>query len=782
MDVWNARTPIIAIGIVGSMILSFMWVILVRLFVGCIVWTTIVLVLMALFFFGVWSYLNSGIFDTSALTNAMAKSIANLDLLISFANLTDSGISDAFNFTSDDSSFALNLGVFELNVDTTQVYTISAVTCTVLFVAVLVGVIIFCKKIRIAIAIIKEASKAIQQMPCLPFLPFVTGFFTLAFFALFIWMAFFIYSLEYITVGTILSDFQNVMTTTINVNCTQVYNEAQIAELQNNITEIQRLKALGTNMSVTESAPEFAGIEISALIAQGQKLLLQDAPDYAIQRVCSGLEQLEQFASYELDTAMLFFHLFAWLWTNQIIAAINLCIIAGAVADWYFTRPSGDPSRKGGDGNSFRYPILRSISRTFRFHLGSLIFGSLIVALVQLIRYIMMWLDEKTKDWQNKNKCFQIMFKVIHCLLLCFEKCIKYITENAYIMIAMRGYSFCDSCCRGLKLLFENMVQFMLVACFSRVIMVLGKIAIIAIGVTSLYFWLHYDPFFSLGDCDNSIFGCDSDLQKVYGGAITNKFFPVLVGAFCSYLCSRAFLFVYHTTIQTILLCFCEDCRVHQMHESTPLAQQLHKEAYMSKNLRRIMLPSKEFKTMKEPMTLEEVMALDPDNNKDPNHTMDRLLDPQEIVYLTKKILDNSDEGLHGDLDVDKLKDNKALLKTAGGQPLLDAYKKVRDKKRKGIKYVDVVTMIHEHLGEQGLLKKWKRPLTQEEIDNHFESSGLVTPKAVKSVQHGRFDSNFSKEKSFEMLTFQSIGEIGGGDAKRRSNLHGPRETPKHKS
>jgi hypothetical protein len=137
---------------------------------------------------------------------------------------------------------------------------------------------------------------------------------------------------------------------------------------------------------------------------------------------------------------------------------------------------------------------------------------------------------------------------------------------------------------------------------------------------------------------------------------------------------------------------------------------------------------------------------------------------------------------LHGELDVDKLKDTQTLLKTAGGPPLWKAYNDVKNEKQEGIKYVDVVRMIHEHLGEQGLLKKWTRPLTQEEIDNHFDSVDGVTAKEVKSVQHNRLDSDFAKKR--KPLKFQSVGDIGGGDAKLHPNLHQPREsgTPQHKS
>merc|ERR1712080_218461 len=78
--------------------------------------------------------------------------------------------------------------------------------------------------------------------------------------------------------------------------------------------------------------------------------------------------------------------------------------------------------------------------------------GSFLVALVQLLRIMFEYLKRETKSWADRNKCFKIMYKVITIILLCFEKCLKFITKNAYIMIAMQGHAFCDSCCHAFKL------------------------------------------------------------------------------------------------------------------------------------------------------------------------------------------------------------------------------------------------------------------------------------------------------------------------------------------
>jgi len=92
-----------------------------------------------------------------------------------------------------------------------------------------------------------------------------------------------------------------------------------------------------------------------------------------------------------------------------------------------------------------------------RFHLGSIAFGSLIIAIVQFIRLVLAYLDRKTKamqvgwqwlragrgfsataaatvltgvfvPWQDKSKIWKVIFKCVACCLWCFEKCLKFIS------------------------------------------------------------------------------------------------------------------------------------------------------------------------------------------------------------------------------------------------------------------------------------------------------------------------------------------------------------------
>ena len=49
-------------------------------------------------------------------------------------------------------------------------------------------------------------------------------------------------------------------------------------------------------------------------------------------------------------------------------------------------------------------PVLKSCCRTVRYHLGTVMFGGFIIAVVQFVRAALAYVEENTKTWQEKNK------------------------------------------------------------------------------------------------------------------------------------------------------------------------------------------------------------------------------------------------------------------------------------------------------------------------------------------------------------------------------------------
>jgi hypothetical protein len=69
---------------------------------------------------------------------------------------------------------------------------------------------------------------------------------------------------------------------------------------------------------------------------------------------------------------------FAFLWFTQFLFGCQDFVIAGAVSKWFFTR----------NKTKLGWPIAISFAHLIRYHLGSVCFGSLLIAITQMVRAV----------------------------------------------------------------------------------------------------------------------------------------------------------------------------------------------------------------------------------------------------------------------------------------------------------------------------------------------------------------------------------------------------------
>ena len=129
---------------------------------------------------------------------------------------------------------------------------------------------------------------------------------------------------------------------------------------------------------------------------------------------------------------------------NSFIQGVSTMTICGAFAAWYWTETDVDTHSKG---NMYKdkFPVVASLKRTCRYHLGTVSLGSLIIAICQFLRVVLGYLDEQSKEAQKANFLLKVIFKCLACFLACFEKCVRYITRKSYIVTAIKGTNFCSS-------------------------------------------------------------------------------------------------------------------------------------------------------------------------------------------------------------------------------------------------------------------------------------------------------------------------------------------------
>ncbi|KAJ8363433.1 hypothetical protein SKAU_G00122640 [Synaphobranchus kaupii] len=175
-----------------------------------------------------------------------------------------------------------------------------------------------------------------------------------------------------------------------------------------------------------------------------------------------------------------FYNVFLFFWCANFVTALGQVTLAGAFASYYwaFKKPEDIPPS----------PILSSLGRALRYHTGSLAFGSLILSIVQVIRVVLEYLDHKLKGAQNK--CAKFMLSCLKCCFWCLEKFIRFLNRNAYIMVAIYGKNFCTSARDAFFLLMRNVIRVAVLDKVTDFLLFLGKLLIVGIvGIFSFFFF-----------------------------------------------------------------------------------------------------------------------------------------------------------------------------------------------------------------------------------------------------------------------------------------------------
>jgi hypothetical protein len=183
-----------------------------------------------------------------------------------------------------------------------------------------------------------------------------------------------------------------------------------------------------------------------------------------VQRLGSSLEridvQLDELPvdAHKLVYAAAGFEAFSGLWLLFLIEAVTYTTISGAVGYWYFTgsqadRDLADPADKT------RFPVLSSLYRVLRFHLGTMAAGSFILALFTMARAVLAYIDAKTKEMQGSNSLLKYALKCAQCCLWIFHRIVKFLTKFAFVTVATDGTPFCSAAFASFRLTTDHPLQ-----------------------------------------------------------------------------------------------------------------------------------------------------------------------------------------------------------------------------------------------------------------------------------------------------------------------------------
>ena len=262
-----------------------------------------------------------------------------------------------------------------------------------------------------------------------------------------------------------------------------------------------------------------------------------------------------------------FLNFFGLFWLLFFIEAMEEMVMAGAFSGWYWTRDKTGDIPNGG--------LMASLSRTCRFHLGTLAFGSLVLSIVRMIRVLLEYVEEKLKQYElEDNYAVKCVMCCCKCCMWCLEKFIRYMNRNAYIMTAVYGYNFCKAGSKSFMLLTKNFVRAGTLDKVTDFILFIGKLIVVSIVALVTF------SAFSNSDTN------PLEMELNY------RFVPMVVIILATYAIASSFFSVYSMAVDTIFLCFLEDL---DKHPGGPY--------FMSEDLKQIL--ELEEPEQKEPSTLE---------------------------------------------------------------------------------------------------------------------------------------------------------------------------------
>ncbi|XP_072549026.1 choline transporter-like protein 2 isoform X2 [Salminus brasiliensis] len=441
----------IVLGLVIATVLSLIFIVLLRFLAGVMVWVMIIMVILVIGY---------GIFHCS----------------MEYVHLKNA---PGANITLQELGFQMDLSVY---LHIRQTWLAFIIILAIVEVVIILLLIFLRNRIRIAIALIKEASKAIGHVMSSLFYPL----FTFALLAVVI---------AYWAITA-------VFLSTSNEPIYKVFN------LGSGVCD--HLNSTCSPENYTDS------------------IMKKDCPESQCLFAFYGGES--HYHKYLIF--LQFYNVFLFFWCANFVTALGQMTLAGAFASYYwaFNKPHDMPA----------CPVFASLGRALRYHTGTLAFGSLILAIVQVIRVLLEYLDHKLKGAQNKFAKFLLC--CLKCCFWCLEKFIKFINRNAYIMVAIYGKNFCTSARDAFFLLMRNVIRVAVLDKVTDFLLFLGKLLIVGIvGIISFFFF------------SGRTKGLDVAPNLHY------YWVPILTIVLGSYLIAHGFFSVYAMCVDTLFLCFCED-------------------------------------------------------------------------------------------------------------------------------------------------------------------------------------------------------------------------------
>lgn len=194
--------------------------------------------------------------------------------------------------------------------------------------------------------------------------------------------------------------------------------------------------------------------------------------------------------------------------------------------------------------------------------MGSIAFGSLLIAICKLIRTIIQLAERRLKSAVGHQQQLSCIISFIacccRCCIWCLENILKYISRNSYIMTAVWSMSFCRGAREAISLLAANPVRALVLDRVTDFVLFLGRLCITA-GVGILGFCFFTKTFY-----------IDPQWKQYFAPELHYYWLPLVAVILGAYFITKTFFTVFEMAVDTVFLCAMKDLDVNDGSEQKP--------------------------------------------------------------------------------------------------------------------------------------------------------------------------------------------------------------------
>jgi len=129
--------------------------------------------------------------------------------------------------------------------------------------------------------------------------------------------------------------------------------------------------------------------------------------------------------------------------------------------------------------------------------MGTLAFGSLLLAIIWAIQIILAYIHKKVKENQGKDSWLRWLIGCLQCCALCFERILKYISRHAYVETVLRSIGFCPGSMKAFKVITSNILRFGTLTGITELAMLFGNIFIASVVTIIGHYMLQWKAEYS---------------------------------------------------------------------------------------------------------------------------------------------------------------------------------------------------------------------------------------------------------------------------------------------